>query len=377
MLQDANADNPYTFKRADFGYSDSDRDSLQHITIKSLPALGTLQVDGTAATEEQTVAPADFGTITWYPPANASAKISYTSFTYSVTAGNEESNLDATVTINLLSTEQVPATGAPELTNSETFSSQTTYNDGNRLLIRIGSSPVDLNGINYDTLEYIYQQSPAADGTYATFRGPLGIRVRNSEVFIIRQSNVGQYIRVCVTFMDLHATPNSEGPLCSAGALVTNVSDQPVGGDSVVEVPVTASSADPHRFVRADFPFSDADGDTINGIRITALPATGTLALAGDAAFTISTGTELTLDQLDTLAYYPDANAAVGAGYATFAYRVRDTGDVSATVRRCTPTGGCRSIPGSTNEAAADSTLTIDLGVIALRLRLFLEGPLR
>ena len=369
VLHNATADSPYTFKAADFKFTDPDGDELASITIKTLPSLGTLRVGRSAATVGQNVAAASIGTITYYPASGQRAQVDYTTFTYSVTAGNEESGT-GTVTIHLRASEQVPATGTPVIADEDfDFTDKSTINEDAlytaSLRPHLAENVQDLNGgISLGTLNWEWQQSATQDGTYTEIT-EVGILSLTGATFIPRHPHVGQYVRVCATFMDEHSPPGSE-ERCSPGALVLDVSDRPVGSDSTVGVPSTASSTAPHRFSRADFPLTDEDGDTINGIRITALPAKGTLVLVGDSSTTIAIDTELTLAQLDTLAYYPDASAPVGVNYATFTYRVRDTGDVSTTVTICkygdaSFSATCVPVAGSTNEAAADSTITIDI----------------
>ncbi len=380
MLPTATADSPYTFKTNDFPFFDRDGDTLTRVTIKSLPSAGTMLVDGSAATQGQNVATADIGTIKYYPAPGQSAQANYASFTFSVTAGGQESG-NGTITINLIATEQVPATGSLALfllhgSDTSALDEDTPLEEDIPLGISGFFSIVDLNTIPsgaLTSLKFKWQQSATRGGQFTDITDTsLG-----NPNFTPLQIHVGTYIRGCVVFLDGHATPNLE-TVCSAAGQVTNRGDQPVGGPSTVKVPTNAIPTKPHRFARTDFPFSDEDGDTINGIRITAPPTRGTLVVrAGDSSTAIAIGAELTLAQMNALAYYPEPNAPAGAGYATFTYRVRDTGTVSTQVLRCIGTD-CSQYAGSTNEADTDSTLTIDLiNTIRLRLRVFLEGPLR
>ncbi len=375
VLHNATANSPYTFEEDDFPFTEvDDDDDLDSITIKSLPSLGTLRVGSSAATVNETVATASIGTITYYPEAGQSAQAGYTSFTFSVTTAGESSANNGTITISLRASAQVSATGAPRVGTLDTGASGTTYSEDTPLQTALGNVS-DLNGIDSETLKWQWEQSATETGAYAAISG------ETTQFYQPMQEQVGQYIRVCVSFMDLHSPSGSEGPLCSASSRITAVSDWPVGGDSAVWVASTASSANPHRFVRGNFPFEDEDGDTINGIRIITPPERGTLLVVGDASVTIAADTELTLAQLDALAYYPEADAAAGtAGYATLAYRVLDTGASSASTRLCRLDAGgflCETINVSTNQAREDATLTINLMGLSLRLRLFLEGPLR
>lgn len=61
----------YSFKVADFGFSDTNGNSLSGVKITTLPTKGTVLLNGIAITAGQTVAVADItaGKLTWEPPA--------------------------------------------------------------------------------------------------------------------------------------------------------------------------------------------------------------------------------------------------------------------------------------------------------------------
>ena len=79
---------PYTFREADFPFSDLDAgDSLQAVRIGTLPAstIGSLALGGTAVTAGQVIAVGDIGPLVFTPVANVNGS---TIFTFSVTDGN-------------------------------------------------------------------------------------------------------------------------------------------------------------------------------------------------------------------------------------------------------------------------------------------------
>lgn len=61
----------YSFKVADFGFSDTNGNSLSGVKITTLPTKGTVLLNGIAITAGQTIAVADItaGKLTWEPPA--------------------------------------------------------------------------------------------------------------------------------------------------------------------------------------------------------------------------------------------------------------------------------------------------------------------
>lgn len=62
----------HSFDTADFGFSDTNSDSLSGVVITTLPMVGILRLDGTAVTAGQTISVADIvaGKLVWTPPAN-------------------------------------------------------------------------------------------------------------------------------------------------------------------------------------------------------------------------------------------------------------------------------------------------------------------
>ena len=98
-------DRPYTFKEADFGFADADTgETLASVKIVTLPALGTLAVDGTAVTTNEVVTRADIddGDLTFTPVDGASGD-GYASFTFKVNDGTVDSASAYTMTINVTS----------------------------------------------------------------------------------------------------------------------------------------------------------------------------------------------------------------------------------------------------------------------------------
>ncbi len=207
----ATAASPDSFVKSDFPFLDADSDPLDHITIKSLPLLGTMRVGNSAATAGQNVAEGSINTITYYPQPSQSAQLNYTAFTYSITAGGDESRT-ATATIHLRASQQQKATGAPTII-APGSPPRRTYDRGQQLTDD-SSDVVDLNIINILTQSWQWQQSPARTGAYADISGA------TNRIFVPADDQAWMYIRVCISFMDRHTTPGNEGPLCSDGVRI-------------------------------------------------------------------------------------------------------------------------------------------------------------
>src|SRR5207247_1966842 len=69
-----------------------------------------------------------------------------------------------------------------------------------------------------------------------------------------------------------------------------------------------------------NFPFNDADGDSLQNVRIDTLPASGTLKLSGNP---VSANQLIPVGQLGNLTYTPPANQA-GSPFTTYTFDVED-----------------------------------------------------
>ena len=140
-----------------------------------------------------------------------------------------------------------------------------------------------------------------------------------------------------VTVGALDSTGVNEGPLSglvpvTAGSLRrfyglsgvfrvgTATNDPPTAANGTV----TTGAGTAYAFAASDFNFSDTDGDTLAGVTITTLPASGkgTLAFGGTAVTLNQAVTKADIDA-DKLTYTPPAGAS-GTGYASFGFKVND-----------------------------------------------------
>ena len=96
-------DRAYTFMAADFGFMDADAGAaLASVKIVTPPALGTLALDGTAvvALDDVTKAQIDGDMLTFRPALNADGD-AYTTFTFKVNDGTDDSTSAYTMTIDV------------------------------------------------------------------------------------------------------------------------------------------------------------------------------------------------------------------------------------------------------------------------------------
>ena len=84
-------------------------------------------------------------------------------------------------------------------------------------------------------------------------------------------------------------------------------------------------------FAVSDFNFTDSQGDALHSIKITQLPAAGTLTLSGTA---VTANQIIEANDIPNLVFTPAANAN-GAGYASFDFTVND-GELESTAETMT-----------------------------------------
>ena len=96
-------DRAYTFTADDFGFADTDTgDTLASVKIVTLPALGTLALDGTAVLADAVVTKAQIdGDMLIFTPARDAHGAPYTTFTFKVNDGTVDSASAYTMTIDV------------------------------------------------------------------------------------------------------------------------------------------------------------------------------------------------------------------------------------------------------------------------------------
>ncbi|MBJ55693.1 MAG: hypothetical protein CMQ46_10580, partial [Gammaproteobacteria bacterium] len=99
----------------------------------------------------------------------------------------------------------------------------------------------------------------------------------------------------------------------------------PAGSDATI----TLNEDQAYSFSENDFGFSDEDGNAFTAVRISSLPAAGSLALN---SIDVVEGQEIDVASLPQLVFSPAANA-FGSPYASFTFQVRDDGLDSITGR--------------------------------------------
>ncbi|MBL8711681.1 MAG: cadherin domain-containing protein, partial [Alphaproteobacteria bacterium] len=336
ILEDA----PYTFSAANFGFSDpndSPSNTFAGVRITTLPTTGVLRLNGVAVTAGQTVSAVDIGNnlLVFTPAANANG-IGNSSFTFQVqdNGGTANGGVDYdqspnTFTFNVTSVNDAPAGTDTTVTTLEDTAYTFTvanfgFSDPNDSLapntftsVVIATLPavgaLTLNGVAVTAGQIVsvaninsglLRFTPAANGngaTYATF------------TFQVRDD--GGTVNGGVD------TDQSANTMTVA---VTSVNDAPAGTDATY----TIAEDGQYTFSVASFGLTDpndsAAPNTLSNVIISTLPLVGSLTLNGVA---VTSGQVVSAANIASglLRFSPAANAN-GTGYASFTFRVQDSG---------------------------------------------------
>ena len=304
-------DTAYTFTADDFGFADTDGDTLASVKIVTVPVAGngTLELSGTAVVADEVVPEASIGNLAYIPPENANGT-GYASFTFKVSDGTDESAVANTMTIDVTPGND-PATGEPTITGTAQVG---------QTLTAVTTGILDEDGLTSPTYTY---QWIRVDGTEDDIAG------ENSSTYTLVDADLGKTIKVRVSFDDDGG--NTETLTSAATATVTAAPNTaPTAADNTV----TTAEDTAYTFTATDFGYFDADGDTLASVKIVTLPASGngTLALSGTA---VATDEVVPAASIGNLAYTPPENAN-GPGYASFTFKVSDGTDESAVANTMT-----------------------------------------
>ena len=109
-------DRAYAFTADDFGFDDDDAGAtLASVTIVTLPAVGTLALDGTAVMADDVVTKAQIdGDMLTFTPARDAHGDPYTTFTFTVNDGTDDSASAYTMTIDVTDAP-LPVCGVPDI----------------------------------------------------------------------------------------------------------------------------------------------------------------------------------------------------------------------------------------------------------------------
>ena len=313
-------DTSYTFQTGDFAFADTDGDVLVSVKLVTLPAAGkgTLTLGGVPVRANQVIGTSDLGRLVYTPPADANDP-GYASFTFKVSDGTSESAAPYTVTINVTAVNDA-ATGAPTITGTARVG---------QVLTADASGIADVDGLPAASA-FAWQWLRVDSGSDTVIAGA------TAGTYRLAAGDAGKKFKVRVGFTDLDGTAEALTSAAYPAALEQVV---PNAVPTSANLAVTVDEDTSYTFQTGDFAFADGDdGDVLASVKITALPAAGTLALDGTA---VTADQEIAASDLGKLTYTPAADAN-DPGYASFTFKVSD----------------------GTSESAAPYTVTIDVTAV-------------
>ena len=207
-------DTAYAFAAADFSFSaTADGDMLTSVQILTLPALGTLTLDGSAVSVNQSVAKTqlDNGGLVYTPPADGSGT-GYTSFRFRVSGGSEASADAYLMTIDVTGVEDP---GAVALSRSTPVVG--------RLLTATLTDPD--GGVTGRT--WTWSWSTTRTGSFTTISGA------DTATYTPAPADDGRYLKASATYTDSFGGNQSAAETsANTPAGTTLVSNTGQGGDA-------------------------------------------------------------------------------------------------------------------------------------------------
>ncbi|PUE06853.1 hypothetical protein B9Z51_13055 [Limnohabitans sp. T6-5] len=328
-------DGSKTFAASDFGFvdaSDTPSNALQAVIITTLPTAGTLKLNGTAVTANQSIAVSDLGNLVYAPAANANGA-GYTTIGFKVqdNGGTANGGADTSTVANTLTINVTPVNDAP----TGTSSTVTVFEDGSKTFAASDFGFADTSDTLANTLQaVIITTLPTAgtlklNGTDVTLNQSIAVSDLGNLVYApAANANGNAYTTIGFKVQDNGGATNGGADTSAmANTLtinVTPVNDAPTGTSSTVTVLEDGSKT----FAASDFGFMDASdtlANTLQAVIITTLPTAGTLKLSGTA---VTANQSIAVAELGNLLYAPAANAN-GNTYTTIGFKVQDNGDTT------------------------------------------------
>ena len=179
-------DTAHTFTAGDFGFNDSDSDSLAAVSIETLPEAGVLALDGTAVTADQRVTRADLdaGKLTFAPAPDANGT-AYASFGFRVNDGIADSLRAYRMTVDVTAVPDA-ATGTLTVAGRAEVGA---------VLHGVLTGLADADGLP-DELSYSWEWIRVDGSTETAISGATG------DSYTLTARDRGKPVRVKVTFQD-------------------------------------------------------------------------------------------------------------------------------------------------------------------------------
>ncbi|ELU05762.1 hypothetical protein CAPTEDRAFT_185617, partial [Capitella teleta] len=297
-------DTSHTFAASEFGFGDIDTgDTLQSVKITNLPVAGSLMLNGAAVTSNQVINAADIANLIFTPEANANGS-GYASFQFSVNDG-KLSSTSQSINFNVTPVNDAPSTGDNTLAIDEDTSLTFAVSDFGFTDIDTGDS---LQSIKVTTLPT--EGGLSLSGAAVTANQVINITDIPNLVFTPQtHANGIGYDSFQFTVSD----GSTESAPKTFTVDVNPINDAP----SAINSTQTIDEDNVYNFSPAEFGFNDVDaGDMLQSIKITSLPAAGSLTLNGSS---VNANQVINASDINSLVFAPEDNEH-GTGYANISF---------------------------------------------------------
>ena len=302
-------DGSYTFSASDFGFTDPNdslaANSLQSVLISTLPASGSLTLNGVAVSAGQEIAAVNLANLVWSPAADYNGSGLNFKFQVRDNGGTANGGVNLDPSANTISFTVTAVNDAAVFAGGNT-QTLTVLEDSGANAGSSAASDVDGNVLTWS-------KSDGSHGTVAV----------NSGTGVWTYTPAANYFGA-----DSFTVSVNDGTVTTVQTInvtITPVNDAPSGSDKTLTLLEDGS----YTFSAADFGFSDTSdnpaANSLQGVIISALPSIGTLKLG---ASSVSAGQEIPVASLGSLIWTPPANVN-GATAATLQFQVRDDGGTS------------------------------------------------
>ena len=328
-----NEDTDHTFAASEFGFTDVDGDSLDHVTIETLPSNGTLLLSGVAVSAGDEISAADITNLVFRPAANANGS-DYDSFTFSVNDGTADSSSTYTMTVDVTAVNDAPTASNNTVTTNEDT-------DHTFAASEFGFTDVDGDSLDHVTIETLPSNGTLLLSGVAVSAGDEISAADITNLVFRPAANANGSDYDSFTFSVNDGTADSSSTYTMT-VDVTAVNDAPTASNNTV----TTNEDTDHTFAASEFGFTDVDGDSLDHVTIETLPSNGTLLLSGVA---VSAGDEISAADITNLVFRPAANAN-GSDYDSFTFSVNDgTADSSSTYTMTVDVTAVNDAPTASN----------------------------
>ena len=316
-------DTAYSFADSQFVLSDIEGHGLESILISSQPSAGSLSLFGTPVAVGQSVPVSTISSLVYTPDPDVNGPASDL-YTFQVVddGGSVNGGSDTDITANKVVIDVVSVNDAPVgIDNVVVIDEDTSYAFS---ATDFGFSDADNNQFQAVVIDVIpangqlhFANMPVAAGdlipeasiSNLIYTPPLNANGTGYDAFTFRVRDDGGILN---GGSDTDITANT------ITIDVTSLNNAPTGQNNTV---VTEEDK-PYNFSLVDFPFNDAEDNSLLSVTITVLPEDGLLSLSGVPAVV---GEAVTQAQISSLSYTPPLNAS-GLQLGAFSIQLRDSG---------------------------------------------------